>query len=250
MSNNPPDDLKSLLKLMFDPIFGSRALLGTPNVYNSEPPYARVLMGLGLFDPIELPKTQGSRQRKSTFPAVVHSGNNQQERTRFDDRRMPVSLERVSGELDRISDELKHDGGQIIDSIGEVFGETSRWAMGTLLGHLRNAADNIETRIQREGPEDDKKRDAMSSSLYQAVRGDLITNFDRLFPEPSDDDKSTYSYYHVTTSTMPDGSVETRKVLRDKDGSEKTTVIRHYPDSKKEDEVTVTTDSKSITDGN
>ncbi|KAJ2341090.1 hypothetical protein GGF43_006250, partial [Coemansia sp. RSA 2618] len=87
-------------------------------------------------------------------------------------------------------------------------------------------------------------------SFYKAVRSDLITNFDRFFPEPSEDERRSCSYYHVTTSTMPDGSVETRKVLRDKDGAEKTTVIRHYPDSKKEDEVTVTTDSsKAIADG-
>ncbi|KAJ2337836.1 hypothetical protein GGF43_007018, partial [Coemansia sp. RSA 2618] len=148
------------------PLYFDRATL-LRNGYIPEPPYARILRKLGLFDPIELPKNN-RRQSQSTFPIVVHSANAPQRRARSDEENMSISLGRVSDELSRVSDELKHDGGRIIGSIGEVFGETSRWAMGSLLGHLRDAADHIETRIQRDGSEDEKSRDDMSKSFYKA----------------------------------------------------------------------------------
>ncbi|KAJ2725862.1 hypothetical protein H4R23_004098 [Coemansia sp. Cherry 401B] len=255
MPSNSRDDRDTATGSLFDPFFARGVLFDTRDVFDMEPwpafyfdraallrggripepPYARLLRRLGLFDPIELPPVE-RRPQQSTFPLVVHSATMPQPPVRSDDD--------ISATLRSVSDELKRDGSRIIGSIGEVFDETSRWAMGSLLGQLRGAADHIESRMQDHQASDsdrDRDRKQPSSSFYQALRSDLITNFDRLFPEPTEDEKRTCSYYHITTRTMPDGSVETRKVLRDNDGSEKTTVIRHFPDSDQEDQVTVTT---------
>ncbi|KAJ2449548.1 hypothetical protein EV183_004825 [Coemansia sp. RSA 2336] len=231
------DKTPSLVELLFDPFFTQDALFDTRGVFDvmplpafyldraallnrgyiPEPPYARLLRRLGLFDPMELPKVP-KIPRQSTFPVVVHSANVQPQ---YYDRYEVDRLQRS------ISDELKRDGSQIIGAISDVFGETTRWAMGNLLGHLRDAADHIESRMQRE-----QSKDGSPSSLYEALRSDIVSKL----PEPSS--KNQFLYYQVTTRTMPDGSVETRKVERDKDGNEKTTVIRHFPDSSKADQVT------------
>ncbi|KAJ2606057.1 hypothetical protein EV177_006011, partial [Coemansia sp. RSA 1804] len=134
-----------------------------------------------------------------------------------------------------------------------AFGETTRWAVGSLFGQLRNAMDYVESSIQNADERQDKndKRqtpEGIDTSLFfKALRSDLISNFDKTFPESDDDvynDKVNSSYYQFSSRTMPDGSVETRKVVRDTDGTKKTTVTRHYPDSSKEDETTtITTDN-------
>ncbi|KAJ2846949.1 hypothetical protein IWW36_004100 [Coemansia brasiliensis] len=233
-----PGKNPSLSELLFDPFFTQGVLFDTRDVFDMapwpafyfdraallgsgyipEPPYARLLRKLGLFDPIEMPKI-AKISKQSTFPVVVHSANALSQHC---DRSEEDQLQKS------ISDNLKRDGSQIIGAIGEVFGETTRWAMGNLLGHLRDAADHIESRMQREQP-----KDKPPSSFYDALHSDIVSKF----PEPSNEEK-VFTYYHVTTRTMPDGSVETRKLLRDKDGSEKTTIIRHFPDPSKADEVT------------
>ncbi|KAJ1741780.1 hypothetical protein LPJ79_003518 [Coemansia sp. RSA 1821] len=241
------DKNPSLVELLFDPFFTQDVLFGTRDLFDimplpafyldraallsrgyiPEPPYARLLRRLGLFDPIEVPKIT-KMPKQSTFPVVVHSANAQPQ---YYDGSEVDRLQRS------ISDELKRDGSQIIAAISDVFGETTRWAMGNLLGHLRDAADHIESRIQREQPKDEPP-----SPFYEALRSDIISKF------PESSSKDQFLYYQVTTRTMPDGSVETRKVQRDKAGNEKTTVIRHFPDPSKTDQVTTIESPSSESD--
>ncbi|KAJ1790991.1 hypothetical protein LPJ59_005065 [Coemansia sp. RSA 2399] len=192
-----------------------------------EPPYAHLLRQLGLFDPIEIPRHAVNRY-DSSFPVVVHSARVLQQ---------PRSYKE--------GNEAIRDIRHIIDPISETFGQTTRWAVGSLFGQLRNAMDYVESSIQRPGEEqnrDNKRQQAEESidpsALVRAIRSDLIVNFDRMFPESDKDIRS--SYYQVSSRTMPDGSIETRKVVRDNGGTETTTVTKQYPDSSKNDERTVT----------
>ncbi|KAJ1644271.1 hypothetical protein LPJ64_004022, partial [Coemansia asiatica] len=138
---------------------------------------------------------------------------------------------------------LADDGprqGRLIGTIGEVFGDTTRWAVGNLFGQLREAMNHIESSVSRESPH--QRNDQQNTqSLFRALRSDLIANFDRLFPEPSEDEKSDCRYYHISTYTMPDGSIETRKVIRNNDGTETTTITRRDPGSPASDQVIETT---------
>ncbi|KAJ2219874.1 hypothetical protein IWW45_009239, partial [Coemansia sp. RSA 485] len=84
-----------------------------------------------------------------------------------------------------------------------------------------------------------------TQSLFRALRSDLIANFDRLFPEPTEGEKSDCRYYHISTYTMPDGAIETRKVVRNNDGTETTTITRRDPESPGSDQVIQTTTTPS-----
>ncbi|KAJ2725840.1 hypothetical protein GGI07_001047 [Coemansia sp. Benny D115] len=211
-----------------------------------EPPYARVLRRLGLFDPIELPKDQRelvrSKRHAGTFPVVSYSARNIREQDPFSTAPDQQSQRRSEAWQQEQIDRIRDQGGQLIGTIGEVFGDTSRWAVGNLFGQLRNAMDHIEGKMNRNVPED---RDGANStqSLYSALRNDLVTNFDRLFPEPNDSEQGECRYYHISSYTMPDGSVETRKVVRNRDGTETTTITKHSSDPAIEDRVTTTTTS-------
>ncbi|KAJ2090454.1 hypothetical protein IW138_002665 [Coemansia sp. RSA 986] len=201
-----------------------------------EPPYAHLLRQLGLFDPIVIPRQRIGRH-DSTFPVVVHSAKALQ---RPIDQRAgndnPWSQER-----DSIADGARHDIRSIIDPISETFGETTRWALGSLFGQMRNAMDYVESTIQRRGEQqhEDNKQQAqesndLSPSFFRVIRSDLISNFDKVFPEAGENIRS--SYCQISSRTLPDGSIETRKVVRGNDGTKQTTVTRHYLDSSKHDE--------------
>ncbi|KAJ2398222.1 hypothetical protein GGI05_000213 [Coemansia sp. RSA 2603] len=200
-----------------------------------EPPYARILRRLGLFDPLVLPAQSESgtnRNRagvnmgtgRSTFPVVAYSGGNVVRQQPWDGQ--------------GVSPDIGPDSGHLMGTIGEIFGDTTRWAVGNLFGQLRDAMDYIESNVDRNVQHEQNQQN--SQSLFRALRSDLISNFDRLFPEPSDGEKSDCRYYHVSTYTLPDGSIETRKVIHNKDGSETTTIIQRNPSSSTDDEVTTT----------
>ncbi|KAJ1941517.1 hypothetical protein GGF37_003516 [Kickxella alabastrina] len=204
-----------------------------------EPPYAQLLRRLGLFDPLELPPKSDAISRHgkigsnsgrgaSTFPVAAYSARASQQMPQQQDDKYQLGYPRDDA-----------GNGHLIGTIGEVFGDTTRWAVGNLFGHLRDAMDRIERKVH-DVPQQSNGEES-TQSLYRALRSDLISNFDRLFPEPSDSEKRNCRYYHVSTYTMPDGSVETRKVVRNKDGSETTTVTRHGRDSTASDQVTATT---------
>ncbi|KAI9503575.1 hypothetical protein BX070DRAFT_224167 [Coemansia spiralis] len=223
-----------------------------------EPPYARLLRRLGLFDPIETPR-HTAYEKGSTFPVIVHSANplqsNGNSSRQFEENR---SDRLQPDSADTLTEALSRDGSRIIGTISEVFGETTRWAVGNLFGQLRNAMEHVESRIhhpekeeepqQRDGyPQKQQRENQEASPFYRALQNDLITNFDKLFPEPSEEEKSNYSYYYVTTRTMPDGSIESRKVIRNSDGLEKTTITSHYPESPEKDEtITCTNTPKGL----
>ncbi|KAI8322565.1 hypothetical protein GQ54DRAFT_297285 [Martensiomyces pterosporus] len=201
-----------------------------------EPPYAQLLRRLGLFDPIQLPPIERGR-RQSSFPVVVHSAGSVQQQ---DESRRPF--------FD--SDDGEPRDSRIMGPVSELLGESTKWAVGNLFGHMRDVMDHIENRVNRTAPvhkegqtEQDTLRDApRAPSLYQALRNDMLMNFDRLFPESAAEEKNNgYSRsYQVTTRAMPDGSIETRKVVRSSDGSEETTIIRRYSSSSVPDEASTT----------
>ncbi|KAJ2159970.1 hypothetical protein GGF46_002634 [Coemansia sp. RSA 552] len=213
--------------LMADPfsvprlLFGDASMLGSVLHFGwptSEPPYARLLRRLGLFDPIELPQERTAKRRQSTFPVVVRSADVSQPQHRDG---------AVAG---RVLPGLAEDSnsGRIIGPLSDVFGETTRWAVGSLFGHLRDVMDHVETHVHRDSDEHSADAKQEPQSFYRALRNDLVANFDRVFPESSGSDSRSYSY-RVTTRTLPDGSIETRKTTCEDNGPEKTTVTRHYP---------------------
>ncbi|KAJ2526173.1 hypothetical protein EV175_007680, partial [Coemansia sp. RSA 1933] len=95
--------------------------------------------------------------------------------------------------------------------------------------------ENRKDGKQKQTQEKDK---AVSTSFVQAIRDDLISNFDWVFPEA--DKGIRTSYYQVSLRTMPDGSIETRKVVRGDDGTKKTTVTIQHPTSSNNDDETFT----------
>ncbi|PIA17494.1 hypothetical protein COEREDRAFT_86115 [Coemansia reversa NRRL 1564] len=197
--------------------------------YVGEPPYASLLRRLGLFDAIEPPAVE-SRLRMGQFPVVLRNSNG------------PGGFP----PLGRISDDLARDSSRIIESLGDAVGETTRWAVGGLFGHLRDAMDHIESRVLHEASISRGRDYRQSSSQKQAQSTtEIDAGFDRLPSEESDNGRDSYRFYQVTTRTMPDGSIETRKVVRGDGGLEETTVTRHFPESERDDEVTFITDSLS-----
>ncbi|KAJ1960630.1 hypothetical protein GGI12_003696 [Dipsacomyces acuminosporus] len=209
-----------LLDMVFQPLVLNFVPLYSRSVI-PEPPYARLLRRLGLFDPMELPPTQ-RRAPQSTFPVVVRS---------------------ASG--------VVHDGyerysnGHIIDSLGHLFGESARWAVGDLFGRVRDAMDYIEDQVARPVPlpsnKDQEYRD--DPSLCQTLR----TDFGHLFPDPTDEEKKNgYNRsYHVTTRILADGAIETRKTIRTNDGAEETIIIKRYPNSDTAEETASTSKPSS-----
>ncbi|KAI7833857.1 hypothetical protein BX661DRAFT_177678 [Kickxella alabastrina] len=149
-----------------------------------EPPYARLLRRLGLFDPLELPP-----KGASTFPVAAYSARASQQMPQQQDDKYQLGYPRDDAE--RPSNWHYRRGLWRHNALG---GGKSVWP-------LRDAMDRIERKVH----------------------------------------DSNCRYYHVSTYTMPDGSVETRKVVRNKDGSETTTVTRHGRDSTASDQVTATT---------
>ncbi|KAJ2596190.1 hypothetical protein H4R99_005027 [Coemansia sp. RSA 1722] len=204
-----------------------------------EPPYARLLRRLGLFDPLILPPRPAAdvayRTDRSTFPVVAYSA-------RHPSQPQQTEIQPSSRSGADAADSAGH--GRLIGTIGEVFGDTTRWAVGNLFGQLREAMDHIESSVSRNDPaRHDGQRN--TQSLFRALRSDLIANFDRLFPEPTEGEKSDCRYYHISTYTMPDGAIETRKVVRNNDGTETTTITRRDPESPGSDQVIQTTTTPS-----
>ncbi|KAJ1733163.1 RNA-splicing factor [Coemansia biformis] len=199
-------DARGVLAIAPWPAFyGVRAALASGG-FVPEPPYARLLRTLGLFDPIEAPGR--------AFPAAVYTASTPWARRRPGGEDIVSTLERLSGDLERLSGDLAHDGSRIAAAIGEAFDETARWAVGGVLEHLRDAADRVEARMQREAPASERESGGVGHGLAAG---------------PGSDAAGTWCYYSVETCTMPDGSIETRRVVRDNDGAERTTVSRHYP---------------------
>ncbi|KAJ2797960.1 hypothetical protein H4R20_004992, partial [Coemansia guatemalensis] len=134
-------------------------------------------------------------------------------------------------------------------------GETTRWAVEGLFGHLRDAMDHIESRVLHEASLS-RDRDSKQPPSQQQAHSttELDAGFDRLSSEQGDDIRDSYRFYQVTTRTMPDGSIETRKVLRGDGGLEETTVTRHFPGMERDDEITfgsnMPSPQKSSKDGN
>ncbi|KAJ2708517.1 hypothetical protein H4R19_004705 [Coemansia spiralis] len=172
-----------------------------------EPPYARLLRTLGLFDPIEAP-TEGAGPRLGAYPVAVRAA-----RTPWADR-APGDAD-VAASLERLSDDLARDGSRIAATLGEMFDETARWAVGGMLGPLRSAADHIESQLRREYRRGEVPDPGLGSRSCSNGAGTA----------------DGWRYYSVETRTLPDGSIETRRVVRGNDGTEKTTVSRRFPDA-------------------
>ncbi|KAJ2082175.1 hypothetical protein H4R24_001803 [Coemansia sp. RSA 988] len=241
-TSNPAHVSEPLMTWICDPFAAWGTLLNSKDMfgvapwpayasgwYVAEPPYARLLRRLGLFDSVEPPNIE-NRLRRDQFPAVLYNTNRSE--------RLPP--------LACISDDLARDSGKIIDSLGEAVGETTRWAVGGLFGHLRDAMDHIESRVLHEASMS-RDRDYKQSPSQQQTHNtaEINLDFDRLSSGQSDDKKGSYRFYQVTTRTMPDGSIETRKVLRGDGGLEETTITRHFPDADREDDVTFSSNSLS-----
>ncbi|KAJ2492704.1 hypothetical protein IWW37_001150 [Coemansia sp. RSA 2050] len=198
------------------------------------PPYARVLGGLGLFDPLpELPLPLPLAERgpnRSTFPVVSYSAGYPANRAYADRSDREPTLAEV----------MARDGSRIVNSVGEAFGETTRWAVGNLFGQVRDAMDYIESRVHHDTPSVNRLPETTSDpmSFYRALRSDLLSNLDDIFPEPADDEKASCRSYQISMRTMPDGSVETRKTVQSSDGTKSTTVTLHHPDSESDEKVT------------
>ncbi|KAJ2341161.1 hypothetical protein GGH92_005935 [Coemansia sp. RSA 2673] len=195
------------------------------------PPYARILGGLGLFDPIpELPPIERGPNR-NTFPVVSYSARAPASRTFVDHSDREPSLTEV----------MARDGSRIIDSVGEAFGETARWAVGNIFGQVRDAMDYIESRVHHDAPSAStlSERAPNPMTFYKALKSDIMSNLDDLFPEPTDEERASCRSYQISMRTMPDGSVETRKTVHNNDGTECTTVTLHHSDPEKDDTVTV-----------
>ncbi|KAJ2819586.1 hypothetical protein FBU31_005481, partial [Coemansia sp. 'formosensis'] len=131
-------DLPPLLELIFRPDKDMRSFRSI----TVAPPYARVLGGLGLFDPISEPPAIERGPNRNTFPVVSYSA------------RAPTSRVFTNG-LDRepsLADVMARDSSRIIDSVGEAFGETTRWAVGNIFGQVRDAMDYIESRVHHDAP--------------------------------------------------------------------------------------------------
>ncbi|KAJ2014940.1 hypothetical protein GGI14_004566 [Coemansia sp. S680] len=221
-------DLPPLLQLVFRPDIAmhSRFRSGA-----AAPPYARILGGLGLFDPIpELPPIERGPNR-NTFPVVSYSARAPASRTFVDHSDREPSLTEV----------MARDGSRIIDSVGEAFGETARWAVGNIFGQVRDAMDYIESRVHHDAPSAStlSERAPNPMTFYKALKSDIMSNLDDLFPEPTDEERASCRSYQISMRTMPDGSVETRKTVHSNDGTECTTVTLHHSDPEKDDTVTV-----------
>ncbi|KAJ2897785.1 hypothetical protein GGI21_000655 [Coemansia aciculifera] len=225
-------DLPPLQQLAFHPDRDMRSFRSTIVT----PPYARVLGGLGLFDPISEPPKQIERgPNKSAFPVVSYSARGSTPPR--------ASIDRSDREPS-LADVMARDGSRIIGSVGEAFGETTRWAVGNLFGQVREAMDIIESKVHqdaqsiREQQHNGPDFSAAPATLYKALKSDLLSGLDSMFPEPGDEDRTSYSSYQITMRTLPDGSVETRKTVHKNDGSKSTTVTLHHSDPNKEDIVT------------
>ncbi|KAJ2780335.1 hypothetical protein H4R18_003513 [Coemansia javaensis] len=165
-----------------------------------EPPYARLLRTLGLFDSIEAP-----------LPAAAYAAGTPWA------HRGPADVD-IAGALERLSASLVHDGTRIVDALGEALGDTTRWALSGAFGQLRDAMDRIESRMQRSRPSaEDQDQDQGQGQGQDAPA-------------------AAWHYYSVTTRTLPDGSIETRRVVRDDSGAEQTTVTRRRPDGTLEEQ--------------
>ncbi|KAJ2742596.1 hypothetical protein GGI20_004362 [Coemansia sp. BCRC 34301] len=225
-------DLPPLLQLAFHPDRDMRSFRSA----TAAPPYARILGRLGLFDPIPEPREQIERgPHKSTFPVVSYSARGPAHRTLTDRSDREPSL----------ADVMARDGSRIIGSVGEAFGETTRWAVGNLFGQVREAMDFIESKVHQDSTSTrgqermEPNFDTAPKTLYRALRSDLVSNLDSIFSEPSDEERARFRSYQFTMRTLPDGSVETRKTVHNDDGTRSTTVALHHSDPNKDDEVTV-----------
>lgn len=185
-----------------------------------EPPYAYVLRRLGLFDAIDLSKCRDLRNyhsnRASSFPVVVHSA---------------AQFNTYGNEgFNRWNHEsVARDTKAILESAKDIFGETSRWAVGNLFGQLRDTMDSIESRMQDKEKAIGltvKEESSETGSFEGALQKDMVKGLALLFPELSEEEIRQCRGYRISTHTMPNGSVETHKVLIDKDGSETTTVSK------------------------
>ncbi|KAJ2864053.1 hypothetical protein GGH94_003187 [Coemansia aciculifera] len=221
-------DLPPLLQLAFHPDRDMRNSFRSATV---APPFARILGGLGLFDPIpELPLIERGPNR-NTFPVVSYSARAPTYRTFADRSDREPSLAEV----------MARDGSRIINSVGEAFGETTRWAVGNLFGQVRDAMDYIESRVHHDAPSANRLPEVAPNPMtfYKALKSDIVSNLDDLFPEPTDEERVSCRSYQISIRTMPDGSVETRKTVHNNDGTKCTTVTLHHSDPEKEDTVTV-----------
>ncbi|KAJ2688704.1 hypothetical protein IWW39_002009 [Coemansia spiralis] len=222
-------DLSPLLHLAFRPDRELRSIRGTMVT----PPYARILGGLGLFDPLPglpgLPLVERGPNR-STFPVVSYSASYPAGRASADRSDREPTLAEV----------MARDSSRIVNSVGEAFGETTRWAVGNLFGQVRDAMDFIESRVHHDTPGINRRPEKASDpmSFYRALKSDLMSNLDDVFPEPTDDERAFCRSYQISMRTMPDGSVETRKTVQSSDGTTSTTVTLHHPDAEKDGKVT------------